>query len=184
MASRRASTSLCFSLHLIWHSRWRNLVSSLLLWLLAVRVSVFHILWLLPQEYQPYDLSVYEFQSLFWLCLSRKSSGFWPPAVRVPVLWYNLSPCEFRSFNMTSCSASTGLSIRPLAVRVPVVQYDFYQSVNPTSHCASSSRSIWPLAMRVPVSYFISPAGVFSPIQPEGFIIGIVLSHKSTLPQE
>ena len=40
--------------------------------------------------------------------------------MRVPVFQYDLSPCEFQSFNPTSRRASSSLSIRPLAVRVPV----------------------------------------------------------------
>ena len=143
------------------------------------------ILWLLPQEYQPYwllatastsrslmaspmrDLALYivtsrRTSSSFSYGFSCKSSSLlllWLLAVRVPVLRYycDFPLCEFQSF---------GINVT-LAVRVPVVQYDLspceFQSINMTSCYASSSQSIWPLAMRVPVSFFISPAGVFSP---------------------
>ena len=135
-----------------------------------MRVPVFYILWLLPQEYQSMWLLATASTSRSYDCgFSRKSSSLllWPPAVQVPVFQSDLSLCEFQSFNPTSRCASSSVSIWPLAVRVQVFQSDLslceFQSFNMTSCYASSSPLIWPLALQIPVSFFISPAGVFSP---------------------
>jgi len=149
MASRRASTSLCFSLHLIWHSHWHNLVV---------------VIWLLSQEYPAYynDFSPCEYQCFIYYGFSRRSTSLmtsrctssslcfdYASLVRVPA--FDLPLCEFQSFDITSHLASSGSLVWPLALQVPVFQSDLspceFQSFNMTS----TSLSIRPLALRVPV---------------------------------
>jgi hypothetical protein len=164
-----------FSLHLIWHSHWHNLVV---------------VIWLLSQEYPAYynDFSPCEYQCFIYYGFSRRSTSLmtsrctssslcfdYASLVRVPA--FDLPLCEFQSFDITSRLASSGPLIWPLALQVPVFQSDLslceFQSFNMTSRYASSGlllylsrRSIQSDSARrlyywyCPLSQEYSPAGV------------------------
>ena len=89
VTSRRTSSSLSYGYGFSCKS------SSLLLWLLAVRVPVLRYYC---------DFPLWEFQSFGINVTSRcASSSLWiqPLAVRVPVVQYDLSLCEFQSLSLS-----------------------------------------------------------------------------------
>jgi len=165
MASRRASTSLCCSLYLIWRNLAIGVTLSLcygfshksiqpiimtsrrartsLLYTMASPAGVPVLLTSRRSKYQSYR-STSQFDSLPQQAPVVRMIV--ASLVRVPAYYCDLPLCEFQSFNPTSHCASSSLSIRPLAVRVPVFQSDLslceFQSFNPTSRCVSSSRLI------------------------------------------
>ncbi len=150
MASRRASTSLCFSLHLIWHSLAIGVTLSL--WYGFSRKSIQPIIMTSSRASISVSYIGFSRRSTSLMtsrCTSSSLSFDYASLVRVPA--FDLPLCEFQSFDITSRFASSGSLIWPLALQVPVFQSDLslceFQSFNMTS----TSLSIRPLTVRVPV---------------------------------